>query len=271
MKTVKTVAIAAILTILCVNTANSQGLGSLLGGGLGDTLGNLIEGVFTSSDITVADLEGEWTSDGPAVCFQGEGFLKKAGGAAAAAAIESKLQPYYDQYGFTGAKLEVDSAGNFTLTCKSIKLKGNITPKEGAEKGVFDFNFTVFNKKIAGVTGYVEKTSKTMDVMFDATKLKTLVSAITQFSGSKLLSGISSILDSYDGLCVGFHFSGGKTTQENSGFNLLNILGGGSNGSSSTTGNDSSNTTGNDTTGTGGGVISTGLDLLKGVLTKGKK
>ena len=111
MKKKRMAAFAVILTIFGLNVTKAQSLGDLLGGGLGDTIGNMIEGVFSSSDITIADMQGEWTSTGPAVCFQGEGFLKKAGGVAAAAAIESKLQPYYDQYGLKDAKLTIDAQG----------------------------------------------------------------------------------------------------------------------------------------------------------------
>ena len=60
------------------------------GKGGGNTLGNLLEGVFSSSNITVQDLAGVWTSNGPAVCFQSENMLKKAGVIAAAAMVEKE-------------------------------------------------------------------------------------------------------------------------------------------------------------------------------------
>lgn len=225
MKISKSVALSVILTIFMVNTSKAQNLGDLFGGsGLGDTLGNLIEGVFSSSNITIADMAGEWTANGPAVCFQGEGFLKKAGGAAAAAAIETKLKPYYEQYGLNNSKLNIDQEGNFTLTCKAIRLSGNITRNEKAEPGVFEFNFTALGMKLAGVTTYVQKTSSSMDIMFDATKLKKLLSAVASFTGIQIVQTVSSILDSYDGLAVGSHYTG--TSTNNSGSTLGNILGG---------------------------------------------
>ena len=78
MKTIKRTLL--LLTILAVgaNLANAQsfgdllgGLGGLLGGGTSQgqtgnggssTLGNLLEGVFSSSNLTVEDLGGEWKS-----------------------------------------------------------------------------------------------------------------------------------------------------------------------------------------------------------------
>lgn len=279
MKIKKFLFLAAFLTIFGINSSKAQGLGDILGGGLGNTLGNIIEGVFSSSNITIADMEGEWTSTGPAVCFQGEGFLKKAGGIAAAAAVETKLAPYYEQYGLNNATLTVNADGTFTLACKMIKLNGTITQAAGAQPGVFEFNFTALGIKLATVTTYVEKTSRTMDVMFDATKLKKLLTAVSQFSGIKVVQALSSILDSYDGLCVGFHFSGGKTqTDSSNGFSLgsiLNGLGGGTDKTNTTNGTNKTNqttTTDPDSsangrqTGTGNG-----LDILRGILGGKKK
>lgn len=279
MKIKKFLFLAAFLTIFGINSSKAQGLGDILGGGLGNTLGNIIEGVFSSSNITIADMEGEWTSTGPAVCFQGEGFLKKAGGIAAAAAVETKLAPYYEQYGLNNATLTVNADGTFTLACKMIKLNGTITQAAGAQPGVFEFNFTALGIKLATVTTYVEKTSRTMDVMFDATKLKKLLTAVSQFSGIKVVQALSSILDSYDGLCVGFHFSGGKTqTDSSNGFSLgsiLNGLGGGTDKTNTTnTTNQTNKTTTTDPdssangrqTGTGNG-----LDILRGILGGKKK
>lgn len=282
MKIKKFLFLAAFLTIFGINSSKAQGLGDILGGGLGNTLGNIIEGVFSSSNITIADMEGEWTSTGPAVCFQGEGFLKKAGGIAAAAAVETKLAPYYEQYGLNNATLTVNADGTFTLACKMIKLNGTITQAAGAQPGVFEFNFTALGIKLATVTTYVEKTSRTMDVMFDATKLKKLLTAVSQFSGIKVVQTLSSILDSYDGLCVGFHFSGGKTqTDSSNGFSLgsiLNGLGGGTDKTNTTNGTNKTNKTNQTTTtdpdssandrqtGTGNG-----LDILRGILGGKKK
>lgn len=275
MKIKKLIFLAAFLTIFGINSSKAQGLGDILGEGLGNTLGNIIEGVFSSSNITIADMEGEWTSTGPAVCFQGEGFLKKAGGIAAAAAVETKLAPYYEQYGLNNATLTVNADGTFTLACKMIKLNGTITQAAGAEPGVFEFNFTALGIKLATVTTYVEKTSRSMDVMFDATKLKKLLTAVSQFSGIKVVQALSSILDSYDGLCVGFHFSGGKTQNDNSsnGFSLGSILNGlGTNKTNTTNKTNKSTTTDPDSsangrqTGTGNG-----LDILRGILGGNKK
>ena len=293
MKISKIFVSALILTIFCANPTKAQSLSDILGGltggngnsGLGTTIGNMIEGVFSSSNITVADMAGDWQATGPAVTFQSENLLKKAGGIAAASAIETKIAPYYQQFGLNNATLVIDQEGNFTLTCKAIKLNGTITQEAGAQPGVFSFNFTVMGKKLAGVTTYVQKTSSSMDVMFDATKLKNLLSAIGQFTGIQTVQAVTSILNSYDGLCLGFNFKGTSTNStgigSGNGLNLGNILGGfgiggGTNNNGGTTNTQTETEVQTETESTpqstgnssNSDKISSGLDLLRGILKK---
>lgn len=209
-------------------------LSSLLGNA-GSAVSGVVEGLLTKTDITVEQMAGTWTSTGSAVCFQSENFLQKAGGSAAAGTIESKLNPYYEKFGLTGAVLTVETDGSFTLKIKSINLKGTITKRDD---GNFDFTFTPFgNIKMGAVKTYVEKPMGGLNVMFDATKLKTLISAVAKFTGNSLASTAGNLLDSYEGLCVGFAFKGQGT----------------------------GNSTG---TGTGSGAAGGIGDLLKGVLGK---
>ncbi|MDE6255580.1 MAG: DUF4923 family protein, partial [Muribaculaceae bacterium] len=108
--------------------------------------------------------------------------------------------------GLNGAVLTVDNSGNFTLTVKKIKLQGTIT--ETGEKGIFNFNFKALGKVSMGsVKTYIQKTSNSMDVMFDATKMMTIMTTVAKVTNVKSLSALSSILNSYDGLCVGFKMS----------------------------------------------------------------
>ena len=183
-------------------------LSSLLGNA-GSAVSGVVEGLLTKTDITVEQMAGTWTSTGSAVCFQSENFLQKAGGSAAAGTIESKLNPYYEKFGLTGAVLTVETDGSFTLKIKSINLKGTITKRDD---GNFDFTFTPFgNIKMGAVKTYVEKPMGGLNVMFDATKLKTLISAVAKFTGNSLASTAGNLLDSYEGLCVGFAFKGQGT------------------------------------------------------------
>ncbi|MDE6008461.1 MAG: DUF4923 family protein [Muribaculaceae bacterium] len=217
---IKTLLVAFLL--VCGMSAQAQSISDILrglGGNSGSgnstvsTVGNLLEGIFTRTDLTLADLVGEYQSAGPAVTFKSDNFLQKAGGVAGAAALETKLQPYYEQYGLTGMPLTIDGDGNFTLSVKGIKLSGVVTP--GTEKGTFIFNIMVAKAlKLGKFTAYVQKSGKNLDLMFDATKLKQLISTVAKFTGSKLASGLGTLLDSYDGACIGFqmNYTGAAST-----------------------------------------------------------
>lgn len=179
-------------------------------GGAGGALGNVLEGVFTQTDLTVADIAGEWTSTGSAVSFQSDNFLKKAGGSAAAGAVESKLDEYYKKFGLTGATLDIDQEGNFTLTIKKLPIKGTL---EVENKGVFKFNFNAGGMiKLGSMNAYVEKTPSGINVMFDADKIKKIMTLAASISGSKMVSTADQLLKQYDGICIGFKMSGQGTT-----------------------------------------------------------
>lgn len=195
------------VALMCGVSANAQGLSDILGKmtdaakGVGSTVGNLVEGVFTKSNLQLSDLVGEYKSTGPAVAFKSENLLKKAGGVAAAAAVETKLEPYYTKYGLTGMTLSVTDEGEFAMNLKGLKLNGTVTRNEDA---TFTFNFKAVGMKIGQFTAYVEKSGSTLHLMFDADKLKKFISLVASLKGGTVMTSVSKILDGYDGMCVGF-------------------------------------------------------------------
>lgn len=238
--------------------AHAQSLNDLLNGlggsnsnssDLGSTIGNVISGIFTKTDLTLQDIVGEYVSDGPAVTFKTDNFLQKAGGIAGASALETKLQPYYEQYGLNGMPFTVDDDGNFTLSIKGIKLNGTIEPKDG--KGEFRFRIMIAGKvKVGEFTAYIQKSGKNLDLMFDATKMKEFVSSVAKFTGQKLITSMAKLLDSYEGANIGFKM---KYT--------------GSGASDATDSGSSESTVGNDSTTSG----KSGIEDLFNILNNRKK
>lgn len=285
---IKRTLMALLLMAGMVNFANAQSiedLGNILGGLIGgknqnggnsggsqgnggsNTIGNLLEGVFSSSNITVADLAGEWVTNGPAVSFTTDNFLKKAGGIAAAAMIEKEMAQYYQQYGLNGCAVSIGTDGSFSMKLKFMTLKGNITLT--SEKGVFNFNITALGSfKLGSIKCYAQKSYNSLNLMFDATKFKTLISSIARLTGNKLATTLGSLLDSYEGLCVGFRLdkTGNAPAQNNSG-SIFDP-----NRNSDSTGKDSGSNTGSrNNTGSGNGESgSSGLDSLIKILKGGR-
>lgn len=210
MKKLK-LALAAAIALLFVGNANAFNLKDLLGNA-GSAVSGLVDGLLTKQDITVQDMVGTWTSTGSAVTFQSEDFLKKAGGSAMAGTIESKLNPYYEKYGLVGSVITISADGKFALKVKGITINGTISKNNN---GSFNFTFTPFGTFSLGtVKAYVEKPMNGLNIMFDAKKLKDILSAAAGLTGNSLASTASSLLNSYDGLCVGFKCtaSGGQVT-----------------------------------------------------------
>lgn len=244
MRIIKSLALVAIMAISASCNSQAQSLKDIISGA-GSTISNVVEGVFAKTNLKIEDLAGDWKGNGPAVCFQDDNFLKRAGGIATAAAVETKLEPYYKQYGLNNPELIVDKNGNFTLKIKKLSMSGTITAHEG-EKGVFDFHFRMAGMNIFSTKTYIQKTGKNMDVMFEADKLKSFVALLAKYSGSTMAKTFGSILDSYDGMCVGFKMTQQTSTEPSS---------------SKTTQSSSSS----------GNAISEGLNSLKDMLSTKKK
>lgn len=180
------------------------------GSDISDAVGGMVDGLFSKKDLEVKDLAGKWTVAGSAVSFRSDNFLQQAGGSAAAAVVESKLDPYYKQYGLTGSVLTISADGTFTLQMKRFKLSGTVTRQETkkgktSQGGNFYFNFNKSGVSTLGkVDTYVSKGVNGLDVMFDASKLQAILTSIASFSKIKMAQAASDLLNQYDGICIGF-------------------------------------------------------------------
>ena len=172
---------------------NSNPLGSL---------GSVISNLTASSSFELADLQGTWDYQSPAVTFQSDNVIQKAGGAAAASTIEGKMAPYYEKAGITSLQLTVDTENNFTMKLKRGSLKGTVSKDE---QGNLEFNFSAFGKiKLGKVSAFATKSGNTLNLTFDVSKLISIVKSVSSVSGISSLNTISSLLSSYDGIYAGF-------------------------------------------------------------------
>lgn len=249
----KTLGIFAAIMALAIPAANAQSVLDLFGGNnsgsSNSVLGNIIEGVFTTSNITIADVAGIYEAQGPAVTFKSENLLKKAGGLAASSVIENKLDPYYKKFGLDNLKLTINNDGTFTMSAKSINLSGII--KQNKDAGTFEFQFQALGKvKLGTLTAYIEKSGNNINLMFDATKLKSFLTSLTKIVKVNMLQTVGSLLDGYDGLCMGFKMlrtgnvagSANSNSSSNTG-SALSIFGNQSSGNTNTNSTTNQSTT----------------------------
>lgn len=172
-------------------------------GGVPGSLGSLIGNVVANNKFSIDDLVGTWSYSSPAVSFQSENALMKIGGAGAATAVENQLAPYYQRLGFTNTSLTVDADHNFTLKMGLLVLKGTVE-KDEEDNGLV-FNFNAFGKISLGkVKANATKAGKTLNLTFDATRLIQMLTKISSKLNIKTLSTLSTILNNYDGIYIGY-------------------------------------------------------------------
>lgn len=212
-----------ILSLVMAPAASAQGLsglGALLRGGKGsaqsDTtstqgggLGSLLGGVASAlglgkTETTAESMAGVWSYNGPAVTFKSENLLLKAGGAAASASVERKIETYYKRAGLTNLKLTVNTDSTFTMKGKRSTVSGTIEPN--TEAGTVIFHFKAFKAiNIGSMEAYVKLQGKDkMELTFDVTKLMTILESVGSLSGSSTIKAASQLLSQYDGMTAGF-------------------------------------------------------------------
>ncbi len=216
------VAATAALALLCGSLpANAfdpkEILSGLAGGNSGSeesessplgAIGDFINNTLASNKFSIDDLTGTWTYVSPAVSFQSGNALKKIGGAAAATALEDKLEPYYKRLGFNRTSLVVDADHNFTLKLGLVTLKGVV---EKTDDDRLQFNLNAFNRISLGkLTANATKSGNTLNLTFDASKLIDVLSKISGVLNNSTLTTLSDLLNSYEGVYMGFKLNGKK-------------------------------------------------------------
>ena len=205
--------IAALLLVAVISPARAwdlqealKGLGGGDGSSTSKAIGSALGNLLSTDKITVAQMQGTWSYSAPAVTFKSDNVLKKAGGAAASTAITEKLAPIYAKTGFDKSQLTINADSTFQLKANKLTLKGTISAAPEGSQANFIFNFKVGGKMNVGkVETYVVKSATgSMSVMFDVTKLISLMETAGNLTGNSTIKSAVKMLKSYDGLCAGF-------------------------------------------------------------------
>lgn len=189
-----------------LNGVNNGGNGS----STTEKLAGLAGALLSSDKISIESLHGSWAYKSPAVTFKSDNLLKKAGGAAVSEPIEGKLASYYSKLGFTRMTLVVNEDNTFEMKIKKITLKGTITEvTDKNSQANFVFSFKAAGKVSLGkLDTYVRKSALgTLSIMFDVSKLISLVEKVSTLTNLSSAKTLSSALSSYDGMCAGFEMS----------------------------------------------------------------
>lgn len=178
------------------NTPKGSSILSGLASFIGDATG--------LNKLEAKDLVGTWRYVSPAVSFQSENLLNKAGGAAAATVIVDKITPYYEKFGMTRVVYTFNDDGTMKMELGRLSLSGTYSKNED---GSFTFDIQLLGRSVKQLQAFIVRQAKNICITFDASGLISLMNTVGSLTGNSTVQGLSSILNSYDGLTVGFELA----------------------------------------------------------------
>ena len=191
---------AATLVLSGCGTAGQATLGSILSGAAnGQTIENVIASVIGATKVTQKDLVGSWAYTNPGCAFTSDKLLAQAGGEVVAAEVKTKLSPYYQKAGIKAGNTSItfNADGTFAANIAGKAFSGNYTYDEATSK-------ITLQGLLLSVNCYAKKNASGMAILFESSKLLTLLQTMSALSGNAQLQGIGEIAQSYDGLRIGF-------------------------------------------------------------------
>ena len=212
-------ATASTSTSATTNSGYSAGsvvagvLGGLLGAGTttgsSSTGSSIINGILNngigSATFSQADLCAHtWKYSKPGCAFTSENLLAKAGGEIAASKIEEDLSKYYSKFGFSKSN-----------TYFTFKTDGTFAAKIDGKSwnGTYTFDEKTHAIQLKGLllsaSGFATRTANGISLLFEQKKLLTLIKTLSKLNltGSTTMSAVSSIVDNYDGVRIGFEMT----------------------------------------------------------------
>ena len=206
-------------TLATTNSGYSAGsvvagvLGGLLGGGTttgssstgSSIISGILNNVIGSATFSQADLCAHtWKYSKPGCAFTSENLLAKAGGEIAASKVEEDLSKYYSKFGFSKSN-----------TYFTFKTDGTFAAKIDGKSwnGTYTFDEKTHAIQLKGLllsaSGFATRTANGISLLFEQKKLLTLVKTLSKLNltGSTTMSAVSSIVDNYDGVRIGFEMT----------------------------------------------------------------
>lgn len=188
-------------------------LGGLLGGGTttgssstgSSIISGILNNVIGSATFSQADLCAHtWKYSKPGCAFTSENLLAKAGGEIAASKIEEDLSKYYSKFGFSNSN-----------TYFTFKTDGTFAAKIDGKSwnGTYTFDEKTHAIQLKGfllsASGFATRTANGISLLFEQKKLLTLIKTLSKLNltGSTTMSAVSSIVDNYDGVRIGFEMT----------------------------------------------------------------
>lgn len=171
----------------------------------GSLLGNLLSGLLgESSTLSASDLVGTWNYTGSDCVFESESLLAKAGGAVAAAKVESEINTQLAKVGIKegACSFTFNKDNTYSAQIGGRTISGNYT-LDTANKTIK----MTYLAGLASMTPHITKKNGKISLLIESDKLLTLVRGISALSNSASMKTVSTLLSNYDGLYIGMQLS----------------------------------------------------------------
>ena len=188
-----------MLAIVCMIAASCGNMSHVLNAMQNGSVINAITSVIGLDKVSAQNLIGSWTYSGPGCAFTSENLLAKAGGEVAAAQIEQKLQPYYQQVGISASNTQItfNQDGTFTSRIAGTNFSGTYTFNEASQQ-------IKLKGMLLSINCYTKREINGISILFEAKKLLTVLQTMSALSGNANLQTIGDLSKQYDGVRVGF-------------------------------------------------------------------
>ena len=191
---------------LCCVSLSAQSFGDLLkkasdGLNLGSTAKDYVSALLGKDKVTAEDLVGTWTYSEPVLVLESDQVLGKIGGAVMAQTAEKKLSSVMEKIGVKPGvvKMTFNSDGTYTCELNGHTIRGTYE--------VQDAILTLKKLNFTALSANVKKTGNSLQLAVQADKLLTLVSSLMSIVPEDgMLSTVTSLFKSYDGMQVGVKF-----------------------------------------------------------------
>ena len=170
-------------------------------GGLGSGLEKLLGSLLGNTTLSQKDIIGTWHYSSADCVFESENFLMKAGGEVAAAKVEEKINATLTKLGLTGEQITFtfNADNTYTASIKGRVIQGTYALDVANKK----LTLTYLNG-LGTITPQIAKTGNKMSLLYDADKLFKFLTTISAVSNNSTLKSLSTLLESYDGMLIGW-------------------------------------------------------------------
>ena len=209
---------AAVAILCCALTVSGCSLfraagklGKLFGGGKSSTVVTVVKiigsilGQFYDTTTKKA-LVGSWVYEEPAIQFESQNLLDKAGGVVASQSVADNITPYFEMLGLKtgGIALDLREDNTCTITLGGQTIDGTYEFDDETKKLSLKAGF------IPLPAAYLSIVNNQMAMTYDSSMLLNLIKVIGSTSNQSTFSSVASLADSYDGMKTGFTFKKSK-------------------------------------------------------------